>query len=203
MATSWSVWHCRLFIMPLVLTKPGAYTLEEKRSKFLSYCETVTSEEQARQVLEKIRAEHKAASHHVYAYALRCNTIRFSDDGEPQGTAGMPVLAVFQKNNIIDFVCVVTRYFGGTLLGTGGLARAYTKAAKGALEAAKPEEWHPSKLYRVSCGYSQLDKLKYQFNKWGLEIQEIHYTDHCEAQVRVRDDLAEPFLQGSFYSIHK
>ena len=115
--------------MPLILPKLGVYTLEEKRSRFLAYCAPAASEEEARQVIERIRVEHKGASHHVYAYSLPCNTIRFSDDGEPQGTAGLPVLAVFQKTGVVDFVCVVTRYFGGTLLGASGLVRAYTKAA--------------------------------------------------------------------------
>ena len=186
--------------MPLILPKPGVFTLEERRSKFLACCAPVTTEEEARKVLEKIRAEHKDASHNVYAYGLSCNTIRFSDDGEPQGTAGMPVLTVFRKVGVVDFVCVVTRYFGGILLGAGGLVRAYTKAAKGALEAAGPEEQFPSKLYRVICEYPQLDKAKYQFNKWGLEILEAIYTDHCEMVLRVQDDLAEPFMQGGFYT---
>jgi len=186
--------------MPLILSKPGAYELEEKRSKFLAYCAPAASEEEARQALGKIRAEHKTASHNVYAYGLRCNTIRFSDDGEPQGTAGMPVLGVFQKAGVIDFVCVVTRYFGGTLLGAGGLVRAYTKAAKGVLEAAGPEEQILSKLYRVVCGYPQVDRVKYHFNKWELEILESTFTERCEMIVRVRDDLAGPFLEGGFYT---
>ena len=185
------------------MPKPGAYSLEEKRSKFLAYCAPVTSEDEARQVLGKIRAEHGDASHNVYAYGLCCNTIRFSDDGEPQGTAGMPVLAVFQKAGVVDFVCVVTRYFGGTLLGAGGLVRAYTRAAKGALEAAGPEERISSKLYRVVCGYPQVDKVKYLFSKWDLEILDATYTDRCEMLVRVRDDLAEPFLQGGFYTFEE
>jgi len=186
--------------VPLILPKPGAFTLEEKKSKFLAYCAPVTDAENARLVLAKIRSEHNGANHHIYAYALRNNTIRFSDDGEPQGTAGLPVLRLFQKNQIIDFVCVVTRYFGGTLLGTGGLVRAYTKAAKGAMENAGPQEQFASKLYRVNCAYSQADKLKYQFKKWEVEILEMTYTNNCEALVRVRDDLATPFLQGDFFS---
>ena len=186
--------------MPLILPKPGAFEMEEKRSKFLAFCAPATTEEDAQQVIEKIRTKHKNATHHVYAYGLCCNTIRYNDDGEPRGTAGMPVLTVFQKMGVIDFVCVVTRYYGGTMLGTGGLVRAYTKAAKGALEAAEPEEQLFSKLYRVTCEYPQLDKVKYQFNKWELEILEIIYTEHCEVIVRVREDQSEFFLQGNFYT---
>jgi len=189
--------------MPLILSKPAAYTLEEKRSKFLAYCAPITDEKEAKQILETIRTEHKTASHHVYAYSLRCNIVRFSDDGEPQGTAGMPVLNVFQKMGVTDFVCVVTRYFGGTLLGAGGLVRAYTKAAKGALEAANPQELVLSKQYLVTCEYPQLDRVKYQFDKWRVEILTINYTDNCQMVVCVQNDLAEPFLQGKFYTFEE
>ena len=127
--------------------------------------------------------------------------IRFSDDGEPGGTAGMPVLNVFQKAGVIDFVCVVTRYFGGTLLGAGGLVRAYTKAAKGAMEAASPEELIITTMYKVTCGYAQLDKLKYNFDKLGIEILEWVYTEQVAAIVRVREDQAGAFLEGSYYEL--
>jgi len=125
--------------------------------------------------------------------------IRFSDDGEPGGTAGMPVLNVFDKTGVVDYVCVVTRYFGGTLLGAGGLVRAYTKAAKGALDAAGPTKEVYSKLYRVDCEYGQFDRVKYNFDKWGVEILDIQYTEKCTLYVKVLDELAEPFLDGAFY----
>ena len=190
--------------MPLIIPKAGTFELVEKRSKFLGYCAPVKCEREARGVIEEIRAQSRDANHHVYAYGLSaCNTIRFSDDGEPHGTAGMPVLTVLQKGGIIDFVCVVTRYFGGTLLGAGGLVRAYTKAAKGALESAGPEELVISKIYYVTCEYTHLDKVKYDFKQWGVEILEITYTEHCEMQVRVRDELDELFLQNnSFFNIN-
>jgi len=187
--------------MPLILPKPGMHELEEKRSKFYGYCAPVQTEEEARRVIDKIRTTYKGANHHVYAYEVSsCNIIRFSDDGEPHGTAGMPILTVFQKTGVINYVCVVTRYFGGTLLGAGGLVRAYTKSAKGAMEAADPQEQIFTKLYKVTCTYSQLDKVKYNFGKWGVEILNIDYTDHCMAIVQVRDELAEPFLNGGFYT---
>ena len=188
--------------MPLILPKTGIYELEEKRSKFLGRCGPVQSKDEALAFIEETRSVHRGANHNVFAYSIReSNIIRFSDDGEPGGTAGMPVLNVFQKAGIINFVCVVTRYFGGTLLGAGGLVRAYTKAAKGAMEAAGPEELVISKLYKVTCAYPQLDKLKYNFEKWGIEVLEWAYTDQVDATVRVREEQAGDFLEAGFYKI--
>ena len=188
--------------MPLILPAPGQYELEEKRSRFIGLCAPVKTEAEAKQAIADVRARHRTANHNVFAYSVtEGNIIRFNDDGEPGGTAGMPVLNVFQKAGIIDYVCVVTRYFGGTLLGAGGLVRAYTKAAKGAMDAAKPEEQVFAKLYRVTCDYAQFDKVKYNFDKWGVEVLDAEYTHLCTLHVRVRDELAAPFLEGSFYVV--
>ena len=122
--------------MPLILPKEGHFEYEEKRSRFIGRCAPASSEAQARQFIENIRSLEKGANHNVLAYSVtEGNIVRFNDDGEPSGTAGMPVLNVYERAGIIDWVCVVTRYFGGTLLGAGGLVRAYTKAAKGAMDA--------------------------------------------------------------------
>ena len=100
----------------------GTDEFVEKRSRFIGYAKPVTTEEEAIAFVNEIRAQHREASHNVYAYALREGQVRrYSDDGEPQGTAGIPVLDVLQKSGIVDAVVVVTRYFGGTLLGAGGL----------------------------------------------------------------------------------
>jgi len=188
--------------MKITLAKIGKSIIEEKRSKFLAYCAPVKSEEEARMILDKIRSERKDATHNVFAYIF-ANVVRFSDDGEPGGTAGMPVLNVFQKKGVTDFICVVTRYYGGILLGAGGLVRAYTKSANSALEAAGVEEQFAFTKYKVICEYSQLEKTKYQFNKWQVEVLEIIFTEQCELIVRVRDDLAKPFLEGDFYEFTK
>jgi len=186
--------------MPIILPKEGIFELEEKRSRFIGRAAPVLSEAEAREYIAAIRAMEKGANHNVFAYSVtEGNIIRFNDDGEPGGTAGMPVLNVLQKAGIINWVCVVTRYFGGTLLGAGGLVRAYTKAAKGAMEAAEPEEQVFYKLYKVTCEYAQFDNAKYHFDKWGLEILDVEYTEKCTLYVRVRDELAEPFLEGTFY----
>ena len=186
--------------MPLILPKEGRFELEEKRSRFIGRCAPVETEAEAKQYIETIRSAERGANHNVYAYSIKAtNVIRFSDDGEPGGTAGMPVLNVLDKAGVINWVCVVTRYFGGTLLGAGGLVRAYTKAAKGAMEDAGPTPQVFYKLYRVTCEYSQFDRVKYNFDKWGVEVLEVDYTDICTLQVRVRDELAGPFLEGEFY----
>jgi len=186
--------------MPIILQNQGRFELEEKRSRFIGLCAPVKTEADARQFITAVRHTEKGANHNVFAYSVReGNIIRFNDDGEPSGTAGMPVLNVFDKTGVVDYVCVVTRYFGGTLLGAGGLVRAYAKAAKGALDAAGPTKEVYFKLYRVNCEYAQFDKVKYNFDKWGVEILDIGYTEKCTLHVRVLDELAEPFLDGAFY----
>ena len=186
--------------MPLILPKEGRFELEEKRSRFIGRCAPVETEAEAKQYIETIRAIERGANHNVYAYSIaETNVIRFNDDGEPGGTAGMPVLNVLDKAGVINWVCVVTRYFGGTLLGAGGLVRAYTKAAKGAMEDAGPTPQVFYKHYRVTCEYSQFDRVKYNFDKWGVEVLDVEYTDICTVYVRVRDELAAPFLEGEFY----
>ncbi len=112
--------------------------LTEKRSRFIGYCKPVSTEEEATAFIASIRSRHWDARHNVYAYSLReGNLRRYSDDGEPSGTAGMPVLDVLQKSGVTDVCVVVTRYFGGVLLGTGGLVRAYSQAARLGLNAAQ------------------------------------------------------------------
>lgn len=115
--------------------------IEEKKSRFIAHLAHVESEEEALSFLEEIRTEHRMARHNVYAYILRgegaSERIRYSDDGEPQKTAGLPTLQTLQHAGLTDIACVVTRYFGGTLLGTGGLVRAYTQATQSAIAESK------------------------------------------------------------------
>ena len=114
----------------------GEAEYDEKRSRFLAYVSCVKSEAEARSFIEEIKKLNYDARHNCWCYIIRDGAERYSDDGEPQGTAGIPMLELFKKEKITDIVCVVTRYFGGILLGTGGLLRAYTKAAKDALNDA-------------------------------------------------------------------
>lgn len=136
-------------------------SLTEKRSEFIANVAPVRTEEEAVAFVNGIRKRYADARHNVYAYVLReNNTVRFSDDGEPHGTAGLPVLDLLRKEGISDAAIVVTRYFGGILLGTGGLVRAYTQSAKLALDEAGIAEMLPLCAFSVRCGYSDHGKVE-------------------------------------------
>ncbi len=133
---------------------------KEKKSVFLGYCQPVQTEEEAIRFIEKIKAKHRDARHNVYAYCLReGHTKRYSDDGEPQGTAGVPILDIILKNELTDIVIVVTRYFGGILLGTGGLVRAYSASAKQAIEQAGIVTMEECTVFTLQCDYTQYGKI--------------------------------------------
>jgi uncharacterized YigZ family protein len=181
---------------PVVLTCRGEAETEEKRSRFIGIAQAVKSETEAKAVLAEIRAAHPRANHHVYAYITRGDCItRCSDNGEPHGTAGLPVLQVFERAGVVDFICVVVRYFGGTLLGTGGLVRAYTASAKAALTAAAPTEEILYREVALTCPYPRHDTLKYNLDKAGIEILSVDYTESCTFRLRVseyqEDELKE------------
>lgn len=126
----------------------------EKKSRFIGYICPVTTEEEALEFIAEIKAKHRDARHNVYAYIVRKNNImRYSDDGEPQGTAGFPSLEVLQKEGLTDVAVVVTRYFGGILLGGGGLLRAYSRAVKDAVDAAVPVRMEMRKIYVSKVTY--------------------------------------------------
>ena len=184
--------------MALILPKHGSYEFEEKRSKFIGYCAPVSCEDKARGIIDDVKKSHPKANHYVYAYSIG-GVPRQSDDGEPHGSSGMPVLNVFEKSGVIDYVCVVTRYFGGIMLGFGGLVRAYTKAAKGALDAAGPVALVITKTYKVTCDYPKFDKTKHNLTEWGIEILDINYTETCTITVQVKEPQLESFLQGLGY----
>ena len=132
----------------------------EKRSRFIGYCAPVSTEAEATAFIEQLRRRHWDARHNVYAYSLREGNIRrYSDDGEPSGTAGMPVLDVIVKNGVCDVCVVVTRYFGGVLLGTGGLVRAYSRAAGLALDAGEVVLMQRCALCTLHCTYTQYGKV--------------------------------------------
>ena len=133
-----------------------------KKSRFIGYAKPIDSEEDALKFIEEIKSKHRDATHNVYAYLVgeNSNIQRFSDDGEPTGTAGIPVLEVIKKEDLRDLVVVVTRYFGGIKLGGGGLIRAYTKGAKIALEAARIVDMVVHKKLRIGLDYSMYGKIE-------------------------------------------
>jgi len=172
--------------MPLILSNPSEFELIEKKSRFIGHAFNISSEDEAKDIISKIRHKHNSANHNCFAYSIGSIT-RASDDGEPSGTAGMPILNVYQKSDVINFLCVVTRYFGGIMLGAGGLIRAYTKSAKGAMDEANPMEQIIYHTFEIKIPYSNHDKVKHQFKKTGIEILNAEFTDIVTMTVRVKD----------------
>ena len=132
---------------------------EEKRSRFLSHLFRVETEEEARGRIEAMKKKYYDARHNCWCYVLHDGTVRYGDDGEPQGTAGQPMLNVLQREGMENAVCIVTRYFGGILLGAGGLTRAYAKAAKDALDASGKARMQPFAVLRIDCPYSLHERV--------------------------------------------
>ena len=147
----------------------------EKKSRFIGQVWPVRTEEAARARIEDVKKTYHDARHNCWCYLLRDGTLRYSDDGEPQGTAGQPMLAVFQNEGITDAVCVVTRYFGGILLGTGGLARAYTKGAKDALLAAGISVERLWDRLLVACDYSRYERIRRETESCGGVIEDTDF----------------------------
>lgn len=162
----------------------------EKRSRFIGYCKPVKTEQEAIDFINEKRSEHWNATHNVYAYSLREGNIkRYSDDGEPSGTAGMPVLDVIVKNEIFDVVVVVTRYFGGVLLGTGGLVRAYSHGSKIAVEAAQTVIMQNCLVCEVRCAYNQYGKVSSLIIGVGAAVDDTVYESDVLVKFHIKPDL--------------
>ncbi|OUQ24514.1 YigZ family protein [Flavonifractor sp. An135] len=148
----------------------------EKRSRFIGHVWRVESEEEARAHIEEMKKRYHDARHNCWCYLIReGGIVRYSDDGEPQGTAGQPMLGVFQKEEITNVCCVVTRYFGGVLLGAGGLVRAYTRSAKDALDAAGISVVRRWAEVAVPCPYALFERMKLEVESAGGVLGETEY----------------------------
>lgn len=141
-------------------TGNGASEYVEKRSRFLGLVQPVSSEDEAREIIAACKKQYHDARHNCWCYLVGESVVRYSDDGEPQGTAGQPMLNVFQRENVTNVCCVVTRYFGGILLGAGGLTRAYSKGARDALAAAGVSSMGLWTQLRIPCTYPLLERVK-------------------------------------------
>lgn len=151
----------------------------EKKSKFIGYCSPVQTEDDALSFISRIKQKHKDATHNVHAYILRENNImRFSDDGEPQGTAGIPVLDTMKKSGVVDTVIVATRYFGGILLGGGGLIRAYSHTATIAIAAAERIRKKEGILMKLTCDYGVYGKLNLLLPENGAVIDDTEFLEN-------------------------
>ena len=169
---------------------------EEKRSIFIGYAKPVKDEEDAAEFIKKIKSMHKDATHNVFGYTMKNGVVaRYSDDGEPQGTAGMPVLDVIRKSGVDDACVVVTRYFGGTLLGAGGLVRAYSQAAKIALEAAEIVTFEPYTELSVPCSYSDYQKISAELPKYGAIIDDTDFSDSVILKIAVKSEIAPKVIE--------
>ena len=171
----------------------GEDSFEEKKSEFIGYCKRVENEEEAKEFVNEIKNKHKQARHNCYAYIIGENMgiQRYSDDGEPQGTAGIPILEVMKKNEVKDCTVVVTRYFGGVLLGTGGLTRAYTKGAAIAIKSAGIVEKVDGVEIIIKIDYDLLGKIQYVCaqNQW--HIEDSVYSDKVEIHILAEKSVAQ------------
>ncbi|MBQ8791040.1 MAG: YigZ family protein [Ruminiclostridium sp.] len=164
----------------------------EKKSEFIGYLCPVTTEQEAIDFINEIRAMHRKATHNCYAYILRDNnTARHSDDGEPGGTAGIPIYDVLNKTGVTDIACVVTRYFGGIMLGAGGLVRAYSKGASIALDAADIMTMEIADSLKITADYSFYGNITAIATEYEAIIRNTEYTDSVSVFLDVKSELSE------------
>ena len=175
-------------------TGPSEAEFVEKRSRFIGHVWPVDSEEEARARIEETKKKHYDARHNCWCYLLRDGPVRYSDDGEPQGTAGQPMLNVFQREGVVNVCCVVTRYFGGILLGAGGLVRAYTQSAKDALDAAGVSVVRRWVEVLLPCSYAQFERVKLETEKFGGVIADTDYGADVALTVLLPEERAEACL---------
>lgn len=160
------------------IQKLASAELIEKRSRFIGYAKPVTTQDEAIAYINEIKSRHWDATHNVYAYVIRDEGVsRYSDDNEPQGTAGIPVLDSIRKRDITDCVVVVTRYFGGTLLGAGGLVRAYSAAAKAAIDASGERVMTLCSVCEMSCSYTLYGRISALIARFDGVVDNSEFTD--------------------------
>lgn len=168
----------------------------EKKSEFIGNIAPVKTEEEAVAFIEEIRKQHRKATHNCYAYILRNNNIgRHSDDGEPSGTAGAPMFEVLKKEGLSDICCVVTRYFGGILLGAGGLVRAYGNGVKIAVDAAKIKLIKTARRLNITIDYSLYGKIGALLSQYDVRVQGEDFGADVSLTLCIRNESAEEFKE--------
>ena len=165
----------------------------ERKSVFIGYSTFVENEEQALEIIKQKKKEYSDATHNVYAYVIGDTIARYSDDNEPQGTAGMPVLNSIRMSGITDVLVVVTRYFGGILLGAGGLVRAYSTAASLALEKGGIKIFENYNAYTVNLSYSDYGKFTTELQSVDAIIDDTAFADDVSISFAVREEIADSF----------
>ena len=174
----------------------GCIEFEEKRSVFIGRAIHVKTEEEAQSFIKEIKKEHRDATHNVFAYILGDGTLaRYSDDGEPQGTSGMPTLEAIRKKGVTDVCVVITRYFGGILLGAGGLVRAYSHSASLALEDAGIVTFEPFDELTLKCGYSEYQKYSVLIAASGAIVDDTDFGEAVNIKYAIRHPDSAPLTQ--------
>ena len=179
----------------LVPTGFGEDEFTEKKSRFIGRVWPVETEEEALEIIQSMKKQHYDATHNCWAYIIKDGAVRFSDDGEPGGTAGMPMLQVLQREGLFNAVCVVTRYFGGILLGAGGLVRAYTKGAKIAVDAAGKSMKRVWTVLYVPCPYSFYERVKLEVAAFGGIIRNTEFGSEVELEILMAEAQTQSFLE--------
>ena len=177
---------------------PGEAEFTEKRSRFLGHVRCVETEDEAKAFVAEMKKKYYDARHNCWCYIIRNGAERYSDDGEPQGTAGIPMLEVLRRQNMTNCVCVVTRYFGGVLLGAGGLLRAYTKSAGDALTAAGTSVVRPWSCMAVPCSYSGAGRLKTECTAMGGIVEDVEYSSGVTLKVLIPAETETDFTARIF-----
>ena len=178
----------------LVPTEFGEDEFVEKKSRFIGRIWPVETEEEALLKIGAMKKQHYDATHNCWAYIIKDGAVRFSDDGEPGGTAGMPMLQVLQREGLFNCVCVVTRYFGGILLGAGGLVRAYTKGAKIAVDAGGKSMKRVWKALYVPCPYHFFEQMKLLVGDFGGIIRKTDFGAEVDLEILLPEKETEPVL---------
>ena len=176
----------------------GEAELTEKRSRFLGHVRPIESEEEARAFIAEMKKKYYDARHNCWCYLIRGGPERYSDDGEPQGSAGIPMLEVFRREGVTNAVCVVTRYFGGVLLGTGGLLRAYTQSAKDALDAAGRSVVRRWLEAEIPCPYAMLERIRQEAAACGGSVIGMEYGAEVTLRVLLPEEEAETYRARIF-----
>ena len=178
----------------LVPSEYGEDEFVEKKSRFIGRIWPVETEEEALARIQEMKKKHYDATHNCWAYIIRDGAVRFSDDGEPGGTAGMPMLQVLQREELYNVVCVVTRYFGGILLGAGGLVRAYTKGAKIAVDAAGKSMKRVWTVLYVPCPYSFYERVRLEAEAFGGIVRKADFGAEVELELLFPEAKTQEFL---------
>lgn len=181
-----------------VLYEGGSGEYTEKKSRFIAHLYSVDTEEEALGYIERVKKKYWDARHHCYAFVIgeHMEIQRFSDDGEPQGTAGKPILDVLLGDEVHNALIVVTRYFGGTLLGTGGLVRAYTKASREGLANSIIIEKKSGFVLEISTDYNGVGKIQYLLGQNGIDILKSEYGQDVRMELLVPEDVIEEIITG-------